>query len=222
MSESLKWRQVDASEIANRRYLKDDDKCYYYMVRVKGGHSESYANRIISNLKISKQDLVKNPVRGKYKLDAVNKMILALEEVLKNNKSKKFIFIPAARSIPRNDENFDKAFDYVVEQICMKNPLFWFCEKILDVDITHDSVHSNEDARTIENVKNHLVLDDFKTDKYKDADYIVIIDDVLTHGTHFRVWKDSIMKNYPDIKDIFGLFFALHKFQEPTIEEIEL
>lgn len=221
MSESLKWRQVDASEISHRRYLKENDKCYYYMVRVKGGHSESYANRIISNLKISKQDLERNPVRKKYKLDAVNKMISALEEVLKNNKSKKFIFIPAARSIPRDDKNFDKAFDYVVETICKKNPLLWICEKILDVDTAHDSVHTNEDARTLENVKKHLVLNDFSTEKYKDADFIVIIDDVLTHGTHFRVWKDSIMEKYPDIKDVFGLFFALHKFQEPTIESID-
>jgi len=211
MADEFKWKLIDKIEIQNRHHLEKDDICYYLMEHDSKGYKSSKANQLIFNLKIPIENINKNPNQEPHKKKAMLEFQNSLLNLLNDFKDKKLILIPAATSKPKNSEFFDKRLDVIVENLCKQNSTHWHYEPILDVKEQKTATHSGGN-RSIDEIKNNLIIKDFSVPNYSDAIIILIIDDVLTTGSHFRVWKNEIMQKYPLAKNIQGAFLGLHIF----------
>jgi len=77
-------------------------------------------------------------------------------------------------------------------------------------DTLHDVLEAHKGgSRKIEDIKSNTIWNGFIN---KPPSEVIIIDDVLTTGAHFRVCKDMINKYYPNIK-VIGIFLALYTWE---------
>jgi pyrimidine operon attenuation protein/uracil phosphoribosyltransferase len=115
-------------------------------------------------------------------------------------------------SKPRCNENFDPRLDRVVKTVHDINNV----NKSFNLDLyqeeipVHEADGKRHPNKLIPNIK--FTPFDFEPKR------VVIVDDVLTTGSHFIAWKEVIKKIYPDI-EVIGLFFAKAMHQFPPGDE---
>lgn len=196
-------------EIHPRPYIALDDSCSYFLEKESEGYSKSDANNIIYNFK--KPINRKGMDDWKYK----EKAICQLSDMLNHIKFPKCILIPAPTSNPRNTANWDDRLDQCVDSITQQDVVV---VKALDVATSQTPAHLGG-SRNIESIKKATSLSDLA--EYADYDTVVILDDVLTTGAHFKAWKEMILDDNPNIKKVYGVFFALHLWKDIEVDEIE-
>ncbi len=190
-------------ELHARPHIKEDDKCYYFMEKEAEGYTASTANNLINNFK--------KPVdrRGKsewvYKERAIKVFTGDLCDL---NLSHPYTVIPAPTSKPRGHADWDDRLDKVVEgfALCKDDVVI---EKALDTAIVLIPAHLGG-SRNIDDIKSHTVWNGIGDLK---GDTVILVDDVLTTGSHFKAWKEFIMQNDPRVKNVIGLFWTLHVWE---------
>ncbi len=61
-------------------------------------------------------------------------------------------------------------------------------------------------SRKVEVIKNATVWNGIND---LNGDTVILVDDVLTTGAHFKAWKGFIMEHDPRVKNVIGLFWTL-------------
>ena len=196
-------------QIHNRQHISRDDVCAYLLEKESEGYSASDANNLIYNFK--------KPVNRKglpdwrYKDIAIN----TISEMVNNIAFPNCIIVPAPTSNPRYSANWDSRIDQVVDSIVTEAITV---EKILDVNSSVTPAHLGG-SRDIDSIKAQTICYELKNTAMVDT--IIIVDDVLTTGAHFKAWKELILETYPSIKKVYGLFFALHVWKDIEVSEIK-
>lgn len=196
-------------EIHPRTYISESDTCVYFLEKESEGYSKSDANNIIYNFK--KPMNKKGHDDWKYKIGA----IAQFSSMLNNVKFPKCIIIPAPTSNPRNSANWDDRLDQSVDNISQADVTI---VKALDVVSSQTPAHLGG-SRNIQDIKNSTIHNSLS--QYTDYDTVMLVDDVLTTGAHFKAWKELILENNPNITKVYGLFFALHLWKDIEVEEID-
>lgn len=184
-----------------RHYLDNTDHCYYFLEKEAEGYTKSQANNLIHNFK--------KPVdrRGRpewrYKIDAIQKFINMLCE--REYQGECITIVPAPTSKPRGHEEWDDRIDQVVDGLRMCQPELNI-EKILDTTTMHTPAHIGG-SRNLSEIKSHTISTPLKNCT---SGVVILVDDVLTTGAHFKAWKEMILRSNPDIKNVLGLFLSLH------------
>lgn len=178
-------------------FLKDGDWCYYYGNYTPGGFSASEYNSMVQNFK--KDISRKERDDWYYRNNAVDKFALMLHYALKDRQC---TIIPCATSKPRNSPNFNDRLDAVASKLgsLSLNYDIQFC---LDTIEERTPSHTGGTRNPAEIIKNTRWATPTKTPNH----IIILIDDVLTTGAHFRAYKDIILKNLPN-SNVIGLFLA--------------
>lgn len=197
-------------ELHPRAHIASDDLCAYFLEKESEGYSKSDANNIIYNFK--KPMDRKGKEDWKYK----EKAIRQLSDMLNHIKFPKCILVPAATSKPRNTEDWDDRLDKCVDSV---NQSEVKVVKALDVTTTQVPAHLGG-SRNLEDIKKATSLIDLT--QYADFDTVIILDDVLTTGAHFKAWKEMILKDNPHIKKVVGIFFALHVWKDIGANDVNL
>jgi len=188
----------------SRYYLDEDDECFYFMEHQPGGYSASPSNSQISNLK--KPISAKGSTQWKWKELAISQFIQDLKS-LELSSENVVIVVPGATSKPRESSNFDSRIDQVVDGV-FENHKSFQVEYLIEAK--NEVIPANYGgSRKKEDIKKNTKWNGFNGTVYET---VIIIDDVLTTGSHFKAWKEIIKENAPEVKRIIGIFWALHVF----------
>jgi hypothetical protein len=188
-------------ELHPRIHIGADDLCVYFLEKESEGYSASDANNLIYNFK--------KPVsrRGHSDWYYKEEAIKTIASMVNNISFPRCFIVPAPTSKPRNSTEWDDRIDQIVDSITQQQVVV---AKILDVSEPLKPAHDggSRDIATIKAYTSQILLPN------NGIDTVIISDDVLTTGAHFKAWKEIILEHNPHIKQVFGLFFALHVWKD--------
>jgi hypothetical protein len=186
-----------------RKHLTDEDICYYFMEHTVGGYSASPSNDKISNLK--KPMRARGTGQWPHKQRAIQQFITDLESINFKDDHDEMMVVPGITSKPRAHDEWDERIDQVAQGFVDRFSHLKI-GKIID---TRDAVipANHGGNRDMTFIKENTIWDGNCPET---SNTIIIVDDVLTTGSHFRAWKEFILENCPNINKVIGVFWALH------------
>lgn len=194
--------KIDCSTLPSHFDLEPTDTCYYwreYTARQSFDYSDT--NKLIKNLK--KDVLYRNTPQYRYKTQAINE---CSSYFLKNDWSR-FTIIP----IPPSKAKTDPLYDDRLNQILLlalnklkKEYQFQYLD-IITQNKSHEASHTSVIRPSITDLIQRYTINDVNPTLLKDD--ILIFDDILTKGSHFKAIKSLLLQRYPN-KNIYGLFIA--------------
>ncbi len=189
-------------KVHNRKYLDEDDECYYFTELREGGYTISPSNQLVFNFKKPLTEKI-NSSSWAYRNSAIETYANALLS-LEGIGTVSHILIPSPTSKRRNSSQFNNRLDKVVETISKQYPNICI-EYSFDIKEDIQSSHLGG-SRDYTVLYNNTIFTPFKSNP---KDFVVIIDDVLTTGVHFKVCKNKILEEYPTCR-VVGIFLALY------------
>lgn len=202
--------------------LDESDVCFYYLVRTNGGFSESVANSRIDNFKKKPEKYKDNPTVWKYKISEIQNFSLDVARLLNGPDFKRTIssfggaaLIPIPTSKPKSSENYDTRLINLCRSVTIKVPNVWIDDVF---DVTRQVKPSHEGgSRQVDFLKNVITFGELS----RETGLVILIDDVITKGTHYVACRDLIREKYPEIS-IIGVFLAIHKSDYVDYGVVEL
>lgn len=204
------WRRCD--QISKPVYINlDDDICFYAREYIGHGYQGSPSNQLISNFKI--EPSYRGGPRWYYKTRAIQQFALELKSLFNHG----VCIIPAPTSHSINDPDYDSRIVDTIHLLIEDRPDIR-CENILDVVQKIPSAHGEEGPRNPNVLKHYFRVLDPSAPL---PSQVVIVDDVVTTGGHFKACKALLQEKYPTTQ-IIGVFWALRRFDDEslTIEDL--
>ena len=199
----MRFRTIDASNIADHTYLKEGDVCLYlHEYTSRSGYSFGPANDLISNLK--------KPVNRRHKPEYAYKMqaITTCSNLITAALNTEWLKIGTLVPTPPSKAKDDRLYDDRLIQVC--KGVISDVREIVRQKATIRSAHENPDNRpTVAELEAIYEIDEtFSSPTPKS---IAIVDDVLTAGTHFRAMHNVLIRRFPTVP-MAGIFIARRVF----------
>lgn len=205
-------------EKLHEHYLLDDKDrryCFYFgEYTARSGFGYSKTNQLIANFK--KSPSVKNKPEWKYKESAIQEIAKLLNRSFKKNSDITFIPIPSSKS------KFHKDYDDRLLKTLTTAFSDWNNPDIRELIVQKEDIepfHNREARRDI-----RVLLDVWELDKKIITPIprkIVIFDDLLTTGCHFKAAKFLLQQQYSEIP-IYGIFIARRAIESEIINLFEI
>ncbi len=191
------WKKLEPIGVEHFPYcLDEDDICYYARdYTAGGGYTASQANQLIANLK--KNPARKGKAEWKYKEQAIAQFARELSTIsgLEN-----FVLTCVPPSTDKDDPLYDSRMEDVLRVL----------HKLRDIAIEfpfsmRQSVLASHKggSRSVEVLYSALEWKGLKSDNSN----IIIVDDVITSGAHFKACARMIRDHIVDA-NVIGLFWA--------------
>ena len=196
--------QIDESTVSQHFSLRATDQCYYFWEYTAGkGYDFSPTNSLISNLKIKPTQIAKSPGRNRWKQQAINHSAAALRRLLgQAYVEQSATFIPVPGSKAANDPDHDDR----MQQVLLRAFQGWTADVRPVLELTQSTSADHEGPRiSYEQLLAITRLNDPSGKAPRSV--VVIVDDVLTSGKHFKVGQTLISAQYSGV-EIRGLFLA--------------
>ncbi len=196
--------KVDSNIILSHIELEANDRCYFlkqYTPNV--GFQGSNDNDDILNFK--KCPSLKDQDQYKYKNRAILKFARYISEAFERHPHvlNSYSWIPIPPSKAKSDPKYDDRMVRLLNQVEILEK-----QNIVELIYTqhsHVPSHSSDVRHSKEYLKSKFAIDHLQVTNCKKN--IVLIDDVLTNGTHFKACCELILEVIPDAS-IIGLFLA--------------
>ena len=202
-SDYIRLSQVDQLLLPNHSCLDQEDRCYFF-IEYTSGESYKYSdgNRLISNLK--KSVLKRDLAEYHYKNEAINQCSAWLRSVYDSStiwKSSTFVPVPSSKRID------DPLYDDRMVQVCQGISPQADVRSIVFQTETTVASHTVKDR---ERLKLGRLLSIYRVNEglcHPRPQRIIIVDDMLTTGTHFKAMQHTLQRRFPGIP-IDGVFIA--------------
>lgn len=203
--------KIDESNVKDHHYLAlPEDECFYLKEYKSGvGYKGGDTNSLILNFK---KELVEigSPqfyYREKAKEDITSMLVDALS---KNKNIKHYTFVPIPPSKAKTDPLYEPRLLFLLRRVSKKLSM---SDELSELDI-RELLFLKESMKPSHKTGNRLTKDELKKLIFVDDDQlqltkkiIILFDDVLTTGAHFKACKELLKEKLPDIR-IIGLFIA--------------
>lgn len=204
------WTRISRVNSFNHRELDGEDICLFLHTRETHQYGEidqwSYAYQTIENFKISPVALQNNPARRRYKEQAVQTITNDLAMLFRDaNPRARFLLVPAVTSKSRTDPNYDDRLVKVCSTVASRFPNVDSFE-LLSISRTIASAHTGAGARNVNALFSNIVVD--TSIAIRDYASVLIFDDVISSGAHFKTCKLAIQRAYGNDVLIEGVFWA--------------
>jgi hypothetical protein len=196
------WR-IDESTVEQHFSLKPSDQCYYvWEYTANKRYDFSPTNQLITNLKIPPSEIQK---RGRWKTMAIKHCAAALKKLVSERMVReRATFIPVPGSKAKGHPDYDdRNLQVLVEAFGAWN--MDLCD-ILELTQSTESDHSSRGDR----IAFHDLLSITRVRELTPVpahSIIILVDDVLNSGRHFKVAQQLLSVRYPQA-EIRGLFMA--------------
>jgi hypothetical protein len=198
------WK-IDDSTVGDHFWLAGSDQCYYiWEYTARKGYGFSPANDFVWNLKIKPSAIEKSPLRYRHKLEAIAHAGQALRTFITGELAQKlatFVPIPGSKAVA------DPEYDNRLAKVLASAFHGWNADVRDMLRLKHSTPADHESA-------NRLAFDELLGITELEGSFgsaprqvIVIVDDVLNSGKHFKVAQSLIRDRYPSA-EIRGLFLA--------------
>lgn len=203
-----KLQKIDAIALPDHSCLDGNDECYFILSYTSHkSYDYSDANSIIYNLKKSVSK--KGTPEYKYKERAIETCANYLRQTnIYEAFSKDLSFIPIPPSKRKDDPEYDDRLLLILKKAF--NDDIDIKEAVIQNEST-DAVHLCENRPTKDEIKANYTIDENLLMATKDT--IIIFDDVITTGSHFKAIKEFILEKCPQ-KRVLGMFVARRVFEE--------
>ncbi len=204
-------RRVDESNRAVHRYLMPDDECYFlHEYTARAGYAHSAVNQFIHNLK--KSPTKRLEPQYQHKLQAIERAIAEFKAVFasSSNLYAECTFVPMPPSQAPGAAEYDDRMWQVVQGICKEANAD--ARELISQTNSYDPAHL---ANTYNRIKPKELQALYRLDTNPPKPTVLLFDDVLTTGTHFRAAKSAIVTNYHEVR-VVGLFIARRVFPDQT------
>ena len=208
---TYKWQKISLNHRIEHVNPKNDE-CYFLMVYTpRAGYDTSEANSRIYNFKAREKN-ANNLEHLRHierrRLDFANDLEPAIESLAKSNPAgtASLIFIPTSKRPDHPDYN--NGFEIVCEHLKKI-----FGQKIV-IETPVEIIESRESSSTAGGRRDRRYIEELKSNlKWLGLEYepdtLIIFDDVITTGAHFRALKELIVANSARPPQVIGLFWAL-------------
>jgi len=192
-----KWKKIDES--MSVPYLEPDDFCIfardYYPYY---GYQEGETNSLIFNFK--KPISAKGTNQWKHREKAVNKFANEASEIIPLNKKIYVTAIPS--SLAKSDENYNFKFEDFFTELKIIRPEIKDISPITIIKSTQASHYGG--AREIDEI-----LTNYKWTGMEEPnpEFILLFDDVITTGAHFKAFQKFLKQN-GFMGKVYGIFWA--------------
>lgn len=204
------WTRISRVNSFNHRELDGEDICLFLHTRETHQYGEidqwSYAYQTIENFKISPVALQNNPARKRYKKQAVQTITNDLAMLFRDaNPRARFLLVPAVTSKSKTDPNYDDRLIKVCSTVASRFPNVDSFE-LLSISRTIASAHTDAGTRNVNALFSNIVVD--TSIAIRDYASVLIFDDVISSGAHFKACKLAIQRAYGNDVLIEGVFWA--------------
>lgn len=199
---ALKLTRVDPLILPDHSYLDEGDTCYFLgEYTARAGYTFSGTNDLIQNLK-KPMDRQNRP-EWKYKTWAINRAGDILREAISDEWLESATIVPVPPSKAKDHADYDDRLLKVLQR--MGNGLNLDVRELVIQKMSTAAAHESEQRPRPNELFDIYEIDDQQTEPRPDM--LVIFDDLLTTGSHFKAMKSVLENEFPDIP-IIGLFIA--------------
>lgn len=194
MSKKILWTQIDPL-LHNFEYLTNNDVIYYHLEYDPSGYNTPNYSWVWNYKKDIKY---RNESSWGYKTNAIRDFAkLLIDTPFGNNR----LLLSAPTSKRRGSLLYDSRNDDVLNIVnkAINIPISFNLNSIKDIDATH----LQQGFRSPENLKGFYEFTPFKNV----PEIVYIIDDVITSGSHFVVWRNLIHESHPNL-EVRGFYLA--------------
>jgi hypothetical protein len=179
--------------------LSEEDLCFHLWEYVKeGGFAEYPTNQLIKNLQIP-MSIKGDPYRWKYKIAALKFCTDALGAVVPRAFFSEYTWVPVPPSVVKSDAAYDPRLHYVLRKVAPAIP------DLRELVLQRENGTSKQKGISAEErARNYLIADDIVDPA---PSRIIVFDDVIAGGTHFKAMKMVLQERFPGI-EVTGLFLA--------------
>lgn len=209
------WSRVDKVIVMQKRFLRDSDICFYYLQKdslgfERGPHASE--NQAIINFKHDPVKYVPSSPQMRYKRQAIHEFATAVASLLRTSSAAlsgdTVLLVPIPTSKPRGAADYDSRLDDLCLEVEGKLGFAKYCPA-LDTISDKGSAHRGEVCRRPDVIMANMKLD---SRLLKQGAPVVLIDDVLTTGSHFAACRDMLVDNDPNTL-IVGMFLSVQLYQ---------
>jgi hypothetical protein len=195
--------KIDDLTLPQLRYLERGDECFYWgEYQAHGGYQAGPTNNLIANLKMART--AQNAHRLRYKDNAIQTCGAALAGTLRMGGGDPVTVVPVPPSKMIGDPEHDDRMLRVARRMVQGTTSD--ARELIRQTQNYVASHVGGAGGRItpdELINIYEIVDGGNPPN----DTIIILDDVLTQGAHFRAMKIKLLESYPDAR-IYGLFIA--------------
>ncbi len=198
----IRWRKCDIS--TKPCYIDlSIDECYYLREYVGIGYTGSDSNQLIINFKIPIKD--RETHRWYYKKKAIEKFAAELNRLLAGS----VCIIPMPTSCPKSDPQYDSRLVDTIRELQKYKPGIR-CEDIIETRVKIPSASKDGGPRDPKILATYYCL---RKPENALPSIVVLLDDVITTGGHFKACKSLLRMAHPNVNFI-GVFWARRVFDD--------
>jgi hypothetical protein len=205
--------KIDDLTRPNHRYLEPEDNCYFLGEYTSGAGFSTPTNDLILNFKIPPSELKKNPARRRWKDGAITEIASALGRHLSNLKPGRIVIPVPTSKLPTNP-NYD---DRLLRALSLSSATPALITRELIKQRRNTAAdHESDERQTYDELLENCYLDEQTALPAPTG--IVLVDDVLTEGKHFKVCQHLLRQRYGDTVPIAGFFVARRIHQDADFD----
>lgn len=196
--------KIDEGNRRDHYYLKEEDSCYFFGELIsRGGFNASPTNKLISNFK--KSVLKRGKPEYMYKEQAIDKVASLVRGAFNPGAKPTLTIVPVPPSKTRNHPEYDDRLTLALSKIGEG----WDVRELI---IARDSMRAHheyggEKRPTPDELYEKLMVDENCLSQKPVQQEIVLFDDVLTAGAHFKACKRLLQERFKGC-NVTGLFIA--------------
>ena len=195
MIKKIIWTRIDTL-FHGFQYLSEKDVIFYHLEYSRGGYQKSPANQWVFNYKKGIEH--RNEPQWSYKEEAIKKFAeLIINTPIGDNR----ILLAGPPSKRRDSYLFDSRNEEVLNIVNKATgiPISFNLGAIQDTE----PIHIQGGYRSPERLRGLYEFVPFKNV----PDIVYIVDDVITTGSHYVVWRDLIHQVHPEV-EVRGIYLA--------------
>jgi len=201
---SLFLTKIDPLYLSDFRYLQSDDECYYLgEYTARQGFEFSATNNLVINLKKSPE--YKGTRAWPHKLAAIERCAKAIKRVLSTELLEKKTLVPMPPSLARTEFLFDDRILRILKSLANEAGVKCDIRELIVQRESYTASHGSELRMGPAQLRNLYSLAPDLLDPQPEG--ILLLDDVITTGSHFRAAKDALLGEWPTLR-VVGLFIA--------------
>ncbi len=199
-----KLSKIDSVTVSEHFFLEESDACFYvWEYTPRKGYAAGPTNQFIKNLKIKPGEIARSSSRRRYKETAIDHAADALRTLLGRETAEgdySFVPVPCSKAVGHPEH------DVRLHEVLRRAFGGWRADvqPILQVRNSARADHESTDRMSYDVL---LDITEINPPAAKLGPTIVVVDDVLNSGKHFKVAKTLLSNAYPDAA-ILGIFLA--------------
>jgi hypothetical protein len=198
-----KLTQIVALTRPEHRLLDPVDRCFYLGEYTSGAGFSTPTNDVIINLKILPSVLKENPKRKKWKNWAMQQVVAAISPHLAKIAAGRIV-VPIPTSKVPGHPDYDDRLERVLAIVNRRHPLE--IRALIKQRTSTTSDHDSPDRQDYDELLANCYVDTSLVSPTPTS--VILFDDVITEGKHFRVCQHLIRQHYGPDMPVSGLFVA--------------